>query len=170
MRPTILAIVGQSGSGKTLMANYLKEKMGIPSIVSFTTRPIRPCETEGVEHHFVGKADMPNRKDMLAHTKFGGEHYWARHDQVPVGGVASYVIDEKGLLTLLEEHDTRYEIIPVLVRRDKEKREAQVGSERVCRDKCRITIEDAFYQGVIENNGSLDSFYQAVSSTIKAIL
>ena len=38
--PIIITIVGPSGSGKTTMANIMSEN-GIPTIVSYTTRPMR---------------------------------------------------------------------------------------------------------------------------------
>ena len=44
--PIVIAIVGPSGSGKTTMANIMAEN-GIPTIVSFTTRPMRDGETNG---------------------------------------------------------------------------------------------------------------------------
>ncbi len=51
-RPIIITIVGPSGSGKTTMANIMSEN-GIPTIVSYTTRPMREEETNGKEHWFV---------------------------------------------------------------------------------------------------------------------
>ena len=46
--PIIITIVGPSGSGKTTMANIMSEN-GIPTIVSYTTRPMREEETNGKE-------------------------------------------------------------------------------------------------------------------------
>ena len=53
MKPVIIAIVGRSGSGKTYMAEFLRKKMNIPTIVSYTTRRKRPGETDGVEHFAI---------------------------------------------------------------------------------------------------------------------
>ena len=62
---TIVAIVGASGSGKTQLTLYAK-KLGYPVICSYTTRPMREGETNGVEHIFVTADKMPKKDKMLA--------------------------------------------------------------------------------------------------------
>ena len=81
MKPVIIAIVGRSGNGKTYMAEFLRKKMNIPTIVSYTTRRKRPGETDGVEHFFIGSEQVPEGDDMLAYTVFGGEQYFALHSR-----------------------------------------------------------------------------------------
>lgn len=53
----IFVLMGKSATGKdTLYKELLKKKdLGIKPVVSYTTRPIREGEQEGVEYHFVGK-------------------------------------------------------------------------------------------------------------------
>lgn len=170
MKPIILAIVGPSGSGKTSLAEMLKQKLNIPVIVSYTTRPMRAGEKDGVEHYFVEESIMPPRDKMLAYTKFGGFHYWSQHNQIPPSGPCSYVIDEKGLIKLMEEYDDMYDIIPILIKRDISKLKQEVDSDRLKRDKHRIIIEDAGYEAIIDNNGTLEEFYKIALSTIKKLL
>ena len=69
MKPVIIAIVGRSGNGKTYMAEFLRKKMNIPTIVSYTTRRKRPGETDGMEHFFIGSEQVPEGDDMLAYTE-----------------------------------------------------------------------------------------------------
>lgn len=170
MKPIILAIVGPSGSGKTSLAEMLKQKLNIPVIVSYTTRPMRIGETDGVEHYFVAESKIPSRDKMLAYTKFGGFHYWSLHNQIPLSGPCSYVIDEKGLIKLMEEYDNTYNIIPILIKRDMNKLKQEVDLDRLKRDKHRITIEDAGYTAIIDNNSTLEEFYKIALSTIKKLL
>ena len=87
MKPLIIAIVGASGSGKTTLSKLLEEQCGIIPIVSYTTRPKRIEETNGVEHWFVSEDEMPARNLMLAYTVFGGYHYWATHAQDRENGI-----------------------------------------------------------------------------------
>lgn len=49
--------MGKSATGKdTLYKEVLKKKdLGIKPVISYTTRPIREGEKDGVEYHFVGK-------------------------------------------------------------------------------------------------------------------
>ena len=50
----ITILVGKSASGKdTMLKKMLKE--GYEPIVSYTSRPMRDGETDGVEYHFVSK-------------------------------------------------------------------------------------------------------------------
>lgn len=170
MKPTILAIVGPSGSGKTSLAEYLKDKLNIPVIVSYTTRPMRDNEINGKDHHFVSEDKMPPKEQMLAYTKFGGHHYWSQHNQVPETGACSYVIDEKGLLKLWELFDSHYNIIPILIKRDVTILQRFVSPERLQRDKARVTIEEAAYKAVIENNGTLEEFQEKAVQIIQTLI
>lgn len=167
MKSTIIAIVGPSGSGKTFAAEYLKKAIGIPVIVSFTTRPMRVGETNGVEHIFVDETEIPPKDQMLAYTQFGNHHYWADIKQVPVNGKCIYVIDEKGLLYLIDNFSNDLEIIPVLIKRDIDKMD--VPFDRIKRDDSRIKLKDDFYKYVIFNNGTLEEFKQNLLSTFKQI-
>ena len=170
MKPIILAIVGPSGCGKTTMAEMLKQTMNIPVIVSYTTRPMRENEKDGVEHYFVTEEQMPHKNQMLAYTKFGGYHYWAQLNQIPQTGACSYVIDERGLIKMMDEFDNQYEIIPILIKRNAEKLKSSVDPDRLKRDVHRMTIEDAGYAAIIENNATLEEFYETALLTIKKLL
>lgn len=46
--------MGASASGKTTVERLL-EKMGINRIISYTTRPMRDGEVDGVDYHFVSE-------------------------------------------------------------------------------------------------------------------
>ena len=114
MKPVIIAIVGRSGSGKTYMAEFLRKKMNIPTIVSYTTRRIKdPVKPMAWNISLLGSEQVPEGDDMLAYTVFGGEQYFALHSQVPKGGICTYVIDEAGLECLVKDFGNRYLIVPV---------------------------------------------------------
>lgn len=159
-KPTIVCVVGPSGSGKTTMARFIEKILGIPMLVSYTTRPMRGNEEEGVDHHFVTLSDMPPKDQMLAYTCFGTYHYWMPFSEIPYDGIGicTYVIDEKGLKMLQEKYSEEFDIISILIKRDKQILERQVGSERVQRDLERITIPEEEYNAVIENNGRIEDF------------
>lgn len=102
-KPIIIALVGASGSGKTTLSLYLQDKLAIPAVCSYTTRPMRPGEVNGREHWFVTEAEyerMAATESLLAYTKFGGYHYWTLESQVAKNLITTYVIDEKGLIEL----------------------------------------------------------------------
>ena len=96
----LITITGPSGAGKDTVARMLSDFVGYKVICSYTTRPKREGEIDGVEHHFVEKCDVPH-DNMLAYTQYGGYEYWATIEQV--GDKAIYVIDEDGLKSLCEK-------------------------------------------------------------------
>ncbi len=55
----IYCIMGKSSTGKdTIYRELLKRKdLGLKRIVTYTTRPIRGNETDGVEYHFTDEAN-----------------------------------------------------------------------------------------------------------------
>lgn len=172
LRPVIVCVVGPSGSGKTTMARFIEQTLGIPMLVSYTTRPKRAGEIDGIDHRFVTEDEMPPREDMLAYTNFGGYHYWMPFSEIPYEGVGicTYVIDEKGLLTLKEKYSEEFVIMSILVQRDRKLLEMAVGPERVKRDLERITIPAEQYDAVIENNGRIEDFLAESYHTFFKIL
>lgn len=147
MKKTIIAIVGSSGSGKTTLSLYMNNVYGIPYICSYTTRPMRDGETDGIEHIFVTDKDVPDKSEMLAYTVFGGYQYWALKTQVKE--IVTYVIDEKGLFYLLDNFKDQYNIITVYVQRDNID---GVDETRKNRDTDRISINEADYDLILVNN------------------
>lgn len=152
-KPIIIAIVGASGSGKTSLTHYLKEALDIPDIVSYTTRPMRDGERNGIDHWFVDMS-FPIPQEPLAYTLFAGHHYWTEFYQVNAP-VVTYVIDEKGLLNLQRLRD-RYDIVSVLIQRPNNPAEAS----RQSRDAERIHIADEDYDVVIVNDSTEQKFHQ----------
>ncbi|MCR8994571.1 guanylate kinase [Brevibacillus laterosporus] len=57
----IYCLIGQSASGKSTIERNLEE-MGFPRIISYTTRPPRKGETNGVDYHFIDYQTFHNLK------------------------------------------------------------------------------------------------------------
>lgn len=158
-KPTIIALVGNSGTGKTHLSNFLKQRLGIPVIVSYTTRPRRENEKDGRDYYFIREEQIPPLQQMLTYTQYGGCEYFARLDQVPRMGRCVYVLDERGLLSLKEKYRERFDIVSVLVCSTPETLQARgIPAGRISRDTERSGLPDSFYDAVIENNGTLADF------------
>jgi len=75
----LFVIAAPSGGGKTsLVAALLEREPGIRLSVSYTTRPPRPGEEDGVHYHFVDVPKFMARKDageFLEHANVHGNWY-----------------------------------------------------------------------------------------------
>jgi len=162
MKKKILCIVGQSGVGKTLASLHLQNYKGANVICSFTTRPPRPTEVEGREHHFVDI--VPDRTELLAYTHFGEYYYYAMKDQV-FGPCTVYVIDEKGLVNMRNDNGNDYDIYSLYIKRSTRlRRKCGVTASRMRRDNSRDLMDESEYDYVIENNGSKVAFFDQLEA------
>ena len=67
----ILVITGKSSSGKDSLQNYLVSNYDFINLVSHTTRPPRPNESNGYDYYFINKKDFinMNNKDLFVETR-----------------------------------------------------------------------------------------------------
>lgn len=108
----IHCILGHGASGKTTVQNYLKKT--IPAITTYTTRPIRHNETEGVHYHFITN----NHFIQKIKENFFVEYYYIKKNDWHYGLSLheidyknkdySLVIDPNGYKTLLEKIGKQY--------------------------------------------------------------
>jgi guanylate kinase len=77
MTGTLYIVAAPSGGGKTSLTRALLEKEpGIVMSVSYTSRPARPNETDGVHYHFVSRGvfeEMIRRGEFFEHAVVHGD-------------------------------------------------------------------------------------------------
>jgi len=77
MSGTLYIIAAPSGAGKTSLTRALLEhEEGIELSVSYTSRPPRPNETDGVHYHFVSRGvfeEMIRRGEFFEHAVVHGD-------------------------------------------------------------------------------------------------
>lgn len=76
----LLLLVGVSGSGKSTLGLYLEE-LGIPQLISHTTRQKRKGEIEGITYHYITKDEF-NKLDKLEQTYYSGNYYCLSRQEV----------------------------------------------------------------------------------------
>ena len=95
--------VGQSGVGKSTIAEKLEEKHGIKQVISYTTREPR-YEGENT-HIFISDKQFDRLENIVAFTEFAGHRYCATQEQLD--GCDIYVIDPQGVDTLRVKYHER---------------------------------------------------------------
>lgn len=103
----LILVIGRSGAGKDTIVRAateaLKDSHKIVSVPSYTDRPIRSTETEGVEHTFLTKTqfdELLERETIFAYTKIGetGYRYCSTIEMLERldGDTIFYIIDPNG--------------------------------------------------------------------------
>ncbi len=154
-RKKIICIYGRSGVGKSYAAAHLRS-FGVNVICSYTTRPKRVSEKNGVDHWFVEPGQIPPKEELLAYSKYGGYDYYAKKSDLK-DGVNVYVVDEIGIMQMMENPDLR--LFPVkLIATERNRRKRGVSISRIIRDNVRyeqVAEEDSVVAyRVINNNGT----------------
>lgn len=101
----MLLIAGESGAGKDTLARILKEKYGLIPVCSYATRPMRPGETDGVEHKFRTPDEahaIMDSGEVLAYTKIGEVEYFAMYEDLLSSDM--YIIDPNGIAYLTKNY------------------------------------------------------------------
>lgn len=75
-------LLGKTASGKDTILNKLVSDHGYKKMVTYTTRPIRPGEIQGITYHFMSQDEFFDKIDnsfflehKVYHTEVGDWHY-----------------------------------------------------------------------------------------------
>ena len=154
-KPTIICIVGESGAGKSLAANYLWNDYDINLIDSYTDRPKRKPDETG--HIFLKPKEFDRLQgDRLAYTKYGEHRYCSLVSDM--FHINTYVIDENGLQMLKSKWSEAFDVISLRIKRPLFDRIENVGEERTDRDKGKFNMKDCEFDYVIDNDDNQKEF------------
>lgn len=82
----VFVVSGPSGVGKsTILRRVLDTQPGLRFSVSHTTRPMRPCEEDGVAYHFVDRArfaELVAKGSFLEYAEYQGNLYGTSRSEV----------------------------------------------------------------------------------------
>lgn len=181
-RPVIWCCIGPSGCGKSTIADMLRENPEWNVICSYTTRPQRHEERNGIDHNFISLKQylVTPKEDMIAYTFFGDHHYFATVQQINPEKPNFYVIDETGYMSMKERFGDKYELNILHVTSSMNViRSRGISEERIARDVERRAIrhdmimslkdDERCYQFVIANNGSIKDLRKYVTNFEKLV-
>jgi len=176
MNKTVV-IMAMSGCGKDLAINYMSNKYDTPISISNTTRPIRKGERQGVEYNFMSKQEFDKYEypipPRIYYTKFGDWYYGTS-------------LNVKGKLVILDLEGTKalceylgrenVEVIKIntnqivllkrLLKRGDNKFEIK---RRLKDDLLKFKDSDCFADYIIENNGTLQGFYNKLDFIMRGL-
>lgn len=73
----VIVIVGESASGKTTLAKIIEEKQqNYSKIVTYTTRPMRQGESEGIDYHYISDDEFDKLKNSNFFVEYAGYRNW----------------------------------------------------------------------------------------------
>ena len=100
MNKTIYLLIGESGTGKTTIANIMSKKFDLKVISSYTTRPKRYEGETG--HIFVTDHEFDQLDNLVGYTEYAGYRYCATSKQVDENDI--YIIDPAGVKFFKEKY------------------------------------------------------------------
>lgn len=72
----MIILVGESGSGKSTIEKILSDKYGYEKTVSYTTRPARKEEKDGVDYHFISEDEYIEKFNDGFFAETGAYNNW----------------------------------------------------------------------------------------------
>lgn len=104
----MIALIGESGSGKdTILKEIIKnDKNNILSPkISYTTRPKRDYEINGIDYHFVDqKYFLDNIQDFFEVVEFNNWYYGSKYIDLSNEKINIGIFDMKGIEEILQDN------------------------------------------------------------------
>ncbi len=177
----MLILVGHSASGKTEIANQLKRDYDMKKIITYTTRPKRINEIDGVDYHFVDEDKFLKLKEenfFVETTNFNGYYYGSSKNDVKDDAVV--ILDPQGLEKF--KNSNLDNIIAIFLNCDEEIRykrminrgdNENIAKERLEHDRIKfsyenlITIDEFINTSVFSINYLSDLVYKTYKDLLK---
>ena len=103
-----IVLVGNTASGKTTLSQYL-ENHGYRRILTYTTRPMRKGEVDGIDYHFISIKDFENKlaagffaEFTFYNAKFGSCYYGSATEDYHAKDNTVIVVNPIGVMSLTE--------------------------------------------------------------------
>jgi guanylate kinase len=114
----VIALIGEAGAGKDYLYRTLVDSYSeVNGLVSYTTRPPREGEVDGVNYHFVSREEFEKQIDegkMLEYTEFRGWYYGTSKAALNAAAPNIGVFNVDGIYTMLEDEEIDLKIFRVI--------------------------------------------------------
>ena len=180
----IFAVMGKASTGKDTLTKMLSETLELPIALSFTTRPMRVGEKQGVEYNFISDDDFWDLHgcDLLAeYTSYevaSGEtwHYGLTKEELEKAEYVLVIVNPDGFKQLTEIYGDK--VCSILIDapadvRIKRYLDRDIVTEEKAEECCRRFLadnkdfKDISTNHCITNVGDLKSVYKKLESMVK---
>jgi guanylate kinase len=172
----MIVLIGESGSGKSLVEQTLKEKFGLKKIISYTTRALRKGEVNGVDYHYISLENFKKMEEegkLAESTKYRGNLYAVAVEDCEDDSIV--VVEPNGFKQL--KANPKLNILSFYIYAPKEKREERMRRREDSEESIfgRLTDDAERFKGIkgmvdaiIDN--STDGNIEDVARSIIAII
>lgn len=143
----VIALFGESGAGKDRILNeLLLDQPLVHAIVSYTTRPPRECELNGIDYCFIAEDEFLKKIDkgeFVEYTCFNGWYYGTRAEDLKEDRINVGVFNIQGVSSLIA--DGRCKVFPFKVSasdRTRLMRSLERDPTADCSEICRRFLAD----------------------------
>ncbi len=180
----LFTIMGKASTGKDTLTKMLHEKMELPIALSFTTRPMRNGETQGVEYDFITEKDFWDMHgcDLLAeYTSYdvaGGEtwYYGLTREELEKSDYVLVIVNPDGFNQIKEIYGDK--VCSILIDapadvRIKRYLDRDIVTETKAEECCRRFLadqkdfKDMVTDYIVMNIGELETVYKELESKIR---
>lgn len=180
----LFTIMGKASTGKDTLTKMLHEKMELPIALSFTTRPMRNGETQGVEYDFITEKDFWDMHgcDLLAeYTSYdvaGGEtwYYGLTREELEKSDYVLVIVNPDGFNQIKEIYGDK--VCSILIDapadvRIKRYLDRDIVTETKAEECCRRFLadqkdfKDMVTNYTVMNIGELETVYKELESKIR---
>lgn len=180
----IFAVMGKASTGKDTLTKMLSETLELPIALSFTTRPMRVGEKQGVEYNFISDDDFWDLHgcDLLAeYTSYevaSGEtwHYGLTKEELEKAEYVLVIVNPDGFRQLTEIYGDK--VCSILIDapadvRIKRYLDRDTVTEEKAEECCRRFLadnkdfKDISTNHCVTNIGDLKSVYKKLESMVR---
>lgn len=143
-----IILVGKGGSGKDYWKNKFSEELGLSRDVSYTSRPPRVGEKEGVDYHFISEAEFEEaieKDEFVQWDKHAGNYYGTHRASFLSKDL--FIMTPKAVLDNIDIFNSKHIIIVLQVNDDlRRSRMISRGDElKKIDERMKIDAKDFFH-------------------------
>lgn len=155
----IFILMGGSGTGKTTLGDYLKE-VGVPEMISHTTRDMRVNEVDGTTYYFIRREDFDSidKIEWTEYPKNSGRMYCLSRSEVE-GKLAHHgrvfaITDRNGMEQVKEQYPEETVVIYLTI--SMEEMERRMRSRGDNEEAIQVRLKQARVTKELENHAYAD--------------